>query len=109
MINESIILKNKGINAAVDNANKTIKGWSQMAANFLIDYMESNDEFMAEDVRLASRGIVPEPPSKRAWGSIFSVAAKNNIIKRIGYNTVKNPKAHGTPASVWQVVGKNNV
>jgi len=58
---------------------------------------------MAEQVRDASRGIVPEPPSNMAWGGIMRTAANNGDIMANGYGKTTNPKAHGTPATVWLV------
>ena len=88
---------------SLDNADKEDESWSQKAYAFLLVYIKTSNKFMAEDVRVASSGIVPEPPSKRAWGSIFVMARKNKIIKSIGFSNVKNPKAHRTPATLWAV------
>jgi len=97
-------LKNKGMQQAVDNADNQHPTWSAKAYQFLLNYAKNHREFMAEDVREAALLIVPEPPSYRAWGSVFLKAARNNIIKRAGYRSVKNIKAHRTPATVWEVV-----
>jgi len=94
-------LKDIGINRALENAESKNKGWGAIAYGFLLEYIKKNKTFLAEDVSNASYGIVPEPPSKRAWGAIFVMAKKNNIIKKAGYSPVKNPKAHRTPATLW--------
>jgi hypothetical protein len=90
-----------GIQKAVDNANDNHNGWSDDAYAFLIRYIQNNPTFMTEDVRNKSKGIIPDPPSNRAWGGIIVRAVKNGRIKRIGYQNTKNIKAHGTPASLW--------
>jgi len=59
---------------------------------------------MTEDVREAATEEIPQPPSNRAWGAIIRMAASSNIIKRKGYRAVKNPKAHRTPATLWEVL-----
>lgn len=91
-----------GIDKALKNANTKTEKWSKYAYDFLLGYIKTKKTFLAEDVRVASSGVVPEPPSKRAWGSIFVMAKKNNLIKSIGYRSVKNPKAHRTPATLWK-------
>jgi len=68
----------------------------------LFKYALNNEEFMAEDVRAASRGFIPDPPSNRAWGGVFVSAKNDNIITPIGYKMVSNPKAHRTPATLWK-------
>ena len=96
-------LKNAGMTRAIKTAEKQVNGWAKEAYSFLLQYAVAHSEFMAEDVRLASAGIVSEPPSKRAWGSIFTKASRDGIIKRKGFKSVKNAKAHATPATLWEV------
>ena len=96
-------LRDLGINQSFENAEYKCEKWGALAYSFLLHYIKENDTFMAEDVRVASEGVVPEPPSKRAWGAIFVMAKKNKIIKSIGFSHVKNPKAHRTPATLWEV------
>ncbi len=92
----------KGINKAMDNANNENDMWSAKAYNFLLHYIRNNSKpFLAEDVRKLSEGIVPQPPSARAWGGIMVMAKNNNMIESVGYKKVSNPKAHGTPATLW--------
>lgn len=93
-----------GIKKAEDHANKTHDNWVDKAYEFLMQYVRHDKEFLTEQVREASRGIVPEPPSKRAWGAVIIRAVKRGIIKRKGYALVSNPKAHRTPATLWMVV-----
>ena len=98
------IARNNGMQQSIDSANSVIKNWSDIAYVFLLDYADSHDVFMIEDLRIASVGLVPEPPSNRAWGGIAIRAAKNGIIRRRGFQSVKNVKAHATPATLWEVV-----
>jgi len=94
-------LRDKGISQAVNHADQQSENWSHYAYQFLLSYIKQNREFMSEDVRAASVGIVDTPPSSRAWGGIIVRAVKSGLIRRKDFCTVKNPKAHCTPASLW--------
>jgi len=97
-------LRDSGIKQALKTTEKQNCNWSDSAYDFLLGYTKTNANFMAEDVRVASEGTVTEPISKRAWGAIFVKAKKNSIIKSVGFGNVKNPKAHRTPATLWEVI-----
>jgi len=99
-------LMERGIKQAVDNANNQHAGWSDQAYSFLLDFIDYYwlDTFMAEEVRTHAKGLVPDPPSKRAWGAIIRKAVKEGLIKRDSYQSVKNPKAHSTPATLWRII-----
>ena len=103
MINNGAELRDKGIKKALDNANNTHDKWSDKAYDFLLKYIKYQNQFMTEDVRVASEKAIPKPPSNRAWGSVILKAAKSGLINRVGFANVKNAKAHKTPASVWRV------
>lgn len=92
----------RGIQQAVDHANAVHKDWCDIAFDFLKGYIEINPMFMAEDVRFASQGIVPIPPTQRAWGGIIRKAASMNLIKSNGQKQVKNVKAHMAFATEWR-------
>jgi hypothetical protein len=96
-------LRDAGIAKAMASAERETEGWSDLAYKFLLHFIASRDEFMMEDVREAAIGIVPMPPSVRAWGGIAIRARKAGRIERIGFRNVNNPKAHCTPATVWRV------
>lgn len=101
---QSKLKRDSGMQRALINADSKCNNWGIRAYNFLSEYIKTKKEFMAEDVRCAAFGIIPEPPSKRAWGGIIVMAKKNNLIKRKCYLSVKNPKAHRTPATLWEVI-----
>ena len=101
--------RDTGMKLAVKNANIKTENWSEMAYKFMLEYIKKADEFMVEEVRFTSFGIIPQPPSKRAWGSIVCRVAKQGLIHRIGYRSVKNVKAHCTPATLWKVTNQINV
>ena len=55
-------LRDAKIAQAVEHADDATPAWSETAYAFLGDYARHNQDFTIEDVRLASSGIVPEPP-----------------------------------------------
>lgn len=97
---ESEKLRNDGIRRAVDHADQRKPLWRLRALNFLKRYPK--DRFMAEDLREWSYSAGLEtPPSCRAWGWVIKEAQRQGLIDHAGYQLVKNPLAHRTPASVW--------
>lgn len=96
------IMRDAGMRRSLNHANEVTPKWGDRAYNFLKIYLEIHSTpFMAEDVRLASVGFIEEPPSLRAWGSIVVRGSKAGLIRRVGFQNVKNAVAHSTPASVW--------
>lgn len=96
-------LKDRGMRIAKENADIKIDGWSQQAFDFLKEFISFQEApFMAEDVWMSAECDVPEPPSKRAWGAIIARAARQGLIRRVGYRETKNPWAHKTPATLWE-------
>lgn len=96
-------LAKQGMIKAALNAENENEGWIKSAYDFLLKYSRTHKEFMCEDVREASEGIVPPPPTNRAWGAIIRQARKSGLIVKKGYRAVKNKKAHATPAALWLV------
>jgi len=97
-------LRDAGIRYAMDHADYHIDNWSGKAFEFLKQFIQENKEFMAEEVRIASKNIVAEPPNNRAWGGVIVRAARQGLIKRKGFRNVTNTNAHCTPATLWEVV-----
>jgi len=93
--------RDKGINQAVNHADTEIPVWSDQAYDYLKEFDKDNDNFMTEQVRMASVGTVPEPPSNRAWGGVMLRGKRAGIIFNNGFRATSNPKAHCTPATVW--------
>lgn len=100
-------LRDEGIQRAIDHADSVNDKWSEKAYAFLLKWLMYQDsEFMTEDVRKASTGLIPEPPHDRAWGGIIRKAAISGLIKKVGYRSVTNPQAHCANASVWEKTAK---
>lgn len=80
--------------------------WQVKALNFLREFASFGCQFMAEEARsYAYHHGLPEPKSHRAWGSVVREARKKGLIYRVGFQCVRNPAAHRTPATLWQKCG----
>lgn len=96
-------LADKGIKAAVDHADRVVKGWSDQAYATLLSYAAiSPVGFTAEDVReFAEKAGVPQPPNAKAWGGPFKRARIAGRIRRVGFGTARFSQAHGAPKALW--------
>ena len=93
-------LREDGITRAIENAERKSDNWMEKAVQFVVRFPK--DRFMTEDVRVWSHeNGLPIPPSARSWGAVIRAAEKLGVVRRVGYGSVSNPKAHRTPASVW--------
>lgn len=98
-----MILRDIGMAAALKHAEDVTSNWGSLALAWLEAF--PGKEFMTEDVRVWSHeNGLEKPPSARAWGAVMTKAKKAGLIESIGYGTVKNPKAHATPATLWRKV-----
>jgi hypothetical protein len=96
------ILRDKGIKKALDHAEEIHDQWQARALDFLYLYALKHDRFSGEMVRFEAKGIVPDPPSLRAWGAVLLQGAKRGWIRQVGYVQVDNPKAHKANAALWE-------
>ena len=94
--------RDAGIRRAVDHAEDVTPKWADRAYDFLQGYLRTNERLTSEDVREAAKGLVPEPPSLRAWGGVFQRAARAGLIERAGYGTARDPRVHMNVVTVWQ-------
>jgi hypothetical protein len=95
---------NEGIQRAVDTANRVSPGWSERAYNYLKVFVASRkpgEKFMTEEIRADFGTYNDEPVNYKAWGAVIRKGIVNGLIIKIGYDAVKNPKAHRTPAAVF--------
>jgi hypothetical protein len=97
-------LRDKGMKQALSHAESVNHDWQEKALVFLFDYIHHHPSlnFSCEMVREEAKGVVPKPPSLRAWGPIFPLAARKGWIIQVGYVHVKNPDAHMANAALWE-------
>jgi hypothetical protein len=96
---DPIARRDDGMARATNHATAVTPRWADTAYEFLQDYSALNFQpFLTEDVVLASEGQVPEPPDRRAWGSIMAKGARRGIIRREGWATDK----FMSPKPLWR-------
>lgn len=96
----------EGMNAAAANAERDTEGWNKMAFEAFVRYvMDVKHPFMTEDVRCFAEAMgMPEPPDKRAWGSVAMRAKKAGLIVSLGYAPQQSVNAHKAPKTLWKAV-----
>jgi hypothetical protein len=97
-------LRDRDIKRAIQHAEEFYNDWQKTALDFVYLYAINHRKFSGEMVRQTAKGIVPDPPSLRAWGGIIMIAAKRGWIRQIGYIKVVNPKAHKANAAYWESI-----
>lgn len=94
----------EGALACTQKADAIIAGWSDSAYAAICWYARLNPgvPWTAEDCTEWAQGLggVPAPHDERAWGSIFTRAARAGVIVRSDL-FYKRRKGHGTEARKW--------
>ncbi len=74
--------------AALDHADRVSPQWSDVAYKFLQNYARAHaDLFTGEMVTAAAREWgLSEPPTTRAWGSLYRRAQNQNVIVWVDNN-----------------------
>lgn len=107
MKTQAELLRDDGINRAVDHADAVHEQWSDKALAMLIEYIDLiggvGVEFTSEMVRFyAEEQGLSKPPDGRAWGAVMLKAMRSGKCKKIGWTTATDPKVHCNPVSLWQ-------
>lgn len=98
--------RDRGMEKARAHADAVVNDWSERAYELLKWFLErTKGSFMAEDFRADVKGLLPEPPTNRAYGSVVLRASREGLIRKVGHGTVKSATAHRCFASIWQRSG----
>lgn len=94
------IVRQRAAQRATDHADADSPTWSQRAYAALQRFAAQRDgEFLAEEAIywMTHADGLPEPADKRAFGSVFTRAARAGVIRRVGWSTnTKNCSAKPT-------------
>jgi hypothetical protein len=109
--------KEQGIKQAIDHANQAHPDWSELAyqkcllaiTHFKLKYGELSEAMPISIERL--RDIIriyfpdfPEPPTKRAYGSVTLRLIREKRIEKVGYAPTKSRTAHNAIAAIYKVI-----
>lgn len=97
-------LAESGAAAAAAHAEAVVPGWFARACAALDQFIRHNAgrEFTASEVAAAAEADgLPTPPDRRAWGRVFSLAARDGVIVRHGVTTSPVPTHHAGFVSLW--------
>lgn len=92
--------RQEGMQAATDNADSHVEGWSDLAMMFLRGYCRTHEAVFAEDVTkdAAQWGLIA-PTDRRAWGSLYIRAQKEKIIEA---TTTTRKRENGSHAVIYK-------
>ena len=100
---EGTILRDKGIETAIEHADEVEPSWSEQAMGMLLKY--PNTIFTTEELRLwAYEQGFAKPPNERAWGGVVVRARNKGIIVWKGYERAKDPLVHKNTVSQWEKI-----
>ena len=89
-----------GMQRAARHAEAVHMHWNDQAYDFLVGFARSHKEFISEDVSDASKKAdFPQPPTDRAWGSVYRKALRNDIIIQVG--TGRSRRRHASICPRW--------
>lgn len=94
-------LRDEGMSRAMDHAERADTGWGDSAYAFLVDFARHNACFISEDVSDASKGVPAfvQPPTDRAWGSVYRRAVKDGVIAQDGCG--RSRRRHASICPLW--------
>ncbi len=94
------------ISTVAAHADENSPRWSEIAFKWICKYAAENSTFISEEcTEAAMQAGITRPADDRAWGYPFQRAAKELIIKKIGYG-ISN-RRHQSPTPRWQSMHKN--
>lgn len=89
-----------GMLRAARHAEETNLHWNDRAYAFLVEFAKRNESFISEDVSDASKKVgFPQPPTDRAWGSIYRKALKSDVIIQVGSG--RSRRRHASICPRW--------
>jgi hypothetical protein len=100
-LDDARTLRDEKMAQALDHAERNDPTWGAQALDYLKWYAETHDRFPGWFVTQAAELCkeVPTPPTLKAWGSIFTKAARQGWIEKCGYR--QDPNRHANPCPVW--------
>lgn len=84
-----------------DRAGPAARRWGKIAYRWILAYAQHNRKFIGEECTQAARAAgIASPHDLRAWGWSFRKAAREGVIRPVGY--APSPLRHCAPTIVWE-------
>ncbi len=109
--------KEQGIKQAIDHANQVHPDWSELAYQkclLAITHLKIKYKFISEkpnfsiedlrDIIMIYFPSFPEPPTKRAYGSVTLRLIREKRIEKVGYAPTKSRTAHNAIAAIYKII-----
>jgi hypothetical protein len=95
-------MRDEGMRLALEHAELIEDHWGEIAYAFLVAYAQRTSLFISEDVSDASKAdtAFPQPPTDRAWGSIYKRAIRAGIIVQAGAG--RSRRRHASICPLWR-------
>lgn len=95
--------RDKGMAKAITHADEVNPSWSERAYEHFKTFVGLQTKpFLIEDFREWVKDMIESPPSLRSFGALTMKAAREGLIKQVGYTKVKNARAHMANCAVWK-------
>lgn len=94
--------RDAGIARSLAHAESANEGWADIAYALLLIYARTHAHFISEDVSDDSKARTdfPQPPTDRAWGSVYRRAVKDRVIVQDG--TGRSRRRHASLCPRWR-------
>jgi len=91
-----------GMQQAVDHADRVVAGWSELAYIAMCVAARSfgAQSFTIEQLRRKVEFELPDPPDRRAWGSVTRRAINAGVIRKTG-SYAPRASGNGTPTMTY--------
>ncbi len=96
---EQLQLGEQAKTAGIELIAEHNEDWLECAIATVARLAKNGSTFSVDELRL----LVDNPPNHaNAWGAVFSIAARQGLIERVGYQKSTTPSAHARVVAVWR-------
>lgn len=94
--------RDDGMARSLASAERLSNGWGDIAYAYLLIFARHNETFISEDVSDASKAskTFPQPPTDRAWGSVYRRAVREGVIAQDGSG--RSRRRHASICPRWR-------
>lgn len=94
--------RDQGMQRTTQHAADDCLDWPDRAYAFLVAFARSHETFQSEDVSNASKldPSFPQPPTDRAWGSLYVKAQNAGVIEP--YGMARSRRRHASVCILWR-------